>query len=166
MVLEKKADVKCMVKWPNDLYIFGRKVCGILTEMIAEQDLIRSVVIGVGINVNSERGDFPPDLRESVTTLREETGKVFSRVDIVASVADLMIEHLDMYNETGLEAFLVEWENRSYLEGKMVVVETGDRKLKGIVRGIHPERGFLILERDDGKFEEVISGEIHVYPGD
>ncbi|MBQ0005774.1 MAG: biotin--[acetyl-CoA-carboxylase] ligase, partial [Clostridiales bacterium] len=73
------------IKWPNDIVVNGRKVCGILTEMDMEADYIRDVIVGVGININEAlESDFAPDIRETATSLRIESGHVVNRADIIA----------------------------------------------------------------------------------
>src|SRR5207249_1577616 len=79
------------IRWPNDLLINGKKVCGILTEMNAELDRLHSVVLGIGINVNHR--EMPPELRGIATSLRIETGKVYARAQVLVSLLKELERH-------------------------------------------------------------------------
>ncbi len=73
--LQKSTGLRCDVKWPNDILINGRKICGILTEMAAELESIKHIVLGIGLNVNFAEDDFPPDIRKIASSLKIETGQ-------------------------------------------------------------------------------------------
>jgi len=74
------------IKWPNDILMGGKKVAGILTEMSAELDRVRYVILGIGVDVNLTANDFPPDLRKIATSLRIETGKPASRAELAVNI--------------------------------------------------------------------------------
>ncbi len=158
--IRDKFKIPCQVKWPNDVYLAGKKLCGILTEMVAELDSTRSVVIGIGINVNSERRDFPPHLRDLVISLKEYTGKDIMRVDVASSVVELLLRNLEIFQRRGLEMFIEKWNRLSFLKGKVVTLRTGKEKVQGEVKGIHRERGYLVLEDEGGNRFEIISGDV------
>lgn len=159
-VLWEDLGIDCRVKWPNDVYLGGKKVCGILSDMVAELDATRCVIIGIGINVNSDSRDFPGEFRERVISLKEFSGKDIMRVDLLCSIIDRLMGNLERFARDGFEVFLDEWNRYSYLKGKTVIVDTGEGEVRGEVKGIHPERGYMMVESPDGKSVEVVSGRV------
>jgi len=144
------------LRWPNDLLFGRRKFCGILTEMNAEPDRIHFVVIGIGINVN--HSEVPKELASIATSLRIETGKTFSRVEIVAK----LLRHLDSYYNRflaeGAEPVVARFsEVSSFARGKRVRIATEIETYTGTTAGLEPG-GILCVKRDDGRTLPVISG--------
>jgi BirA family transcriptional regulator, biotin operon repressor / biotin---[acetyl-CoA-carboxylase] ligase len=144
------------LRWPNDLLFGHKKFCGILTEMNAEQDRIHFVAVGIGINVNHER--IPGALSSIATSLRIETKRAHSRIEIVAR----LLRHLDSYynrflNE-GPEAIVARFcEVSSYARGKRVRIATETETYTGTTEGLEPG-GLLRVRRDDGRILPVIAG--------
>ena len=99
--LREQTGVDVQIKWPNDLVVQGRKICGILTEMSIEMTWINYVVIGIGINVN--QNEFPEDLKDCASSLKMETGRRFRRSHLIAAV----MEHFEMYYEQFLQEDLL-----------------------------------------------------------
>lgn len=158
--IRKRFRIPCQVKWPNDVLLRGKKVCGILTEMIAEFDATRSVVIGIGINVNSDKRDFPADMQDTVISLKEFTGKDMMRSEVAATILGSLHQNLEIFQKRGLEIFVDEWNRYSYLKGKLITLSIGENEIKGRVKGIHRERGYLLVEDERGKQFEIVSGNI------
>ncbi|HLJ41722.1 MAG TPA: biotin--[acetyl-CoA-carboxylase] ligase [Candidatus Acidoferrales bacterium] len=146
------------IRWPNDVLLKGKKVCGILTEMQAEPDRMHFAVIGIGINVNQPK--MPGELASIATSMRMETGRVHSRLDLLAR----LLRHLDRYYNQfiaeGAEPILRRFaELSSYFEGKRVRISTSTDNFVGTTAGLEP-MGILRVKRDDGKIESVISGTV------
>jgi BirA family transcriptional regulator, biotin operon repressor / biotin---[acetyl-CoA-carboxylase] ligase len=144
------------LRWPNDLLFGRKKFCGILTEMNAEQDQIHFVAVGIGINVNHER--IPDDLAKIATSLRIETGRAQSRVELVAR----LLRHLDSYYNRfvaeGPEAIVARFsEVSSYAKGKRVRIESPSETYTGTTEGLEPG-GLLRVKRSDGRILPVIAG--------
>jgi BirA family biotin operon repressor/biotin-[acetyl-CoA-carboxylase] ligase len=144
------------LRWPNDLLFGPKKFCGILTEMNAEQDRIHFVAVGIGINVNHER--IPDELSKIATSLRIETGRIQSRVEIVAR----LLRHLDSYYNRflteGPEAIVARFsEVSSFARGKRVRIEATSETYTGTTEGLEPG-GLLRVRRDDGRVLPVIAG--------
>jgi BirA family biotin operon repressor/biotin-[acetyl-CoA-carboxylase] ligase len=146
------------LKWPNDLLIHGKKVGGILTEMHAEPAQIRFVIVGIGLNANQER--FPAELSAIATSLRVESGRPQSRLELLVR---LLREFENDYNR-----FLADGAgsvtNRfsvisSYAQGKRVRVTNGKDSFAGITAGLGPE-GLLLVRRDNGQVVTVIAGDV------
>jgi BirA family biotin operon repressor/biotin-[acetyl-CoA-carboxylase] ligase len=146
------------LKWPNDLLINGKKVGGILTEMYAEPNQIRFVVVGIGLNVNQEK--FPGDLSVIAASLRAESGRSQSRLELLVR---LLREFETDYNRFLAEgpASVIERfsEVSSYARGKRVRVTNGKDSFTGITAGLAPE-GLLLVKRDTGQQVTVIAGDV------
>lgn len=148
------------IKWPNDLVIGGKKVCGILTEMSVEMDAINYVVIGVGLNVNGE--NFSEELKNKATSLKLETGKVISRASLVAETMKYFEEYYASYCEHGNLSGLIELYNSRLVSlNREVLVLDPKGEFGGISRGIN-ETGELMVEKEDGTVVAVYAGEVSV----
>ena len=160
--IEHTSRLNADIKWPNDLLLSGRKCCGILSEMQAERDDIRYVVVGIGINVN--HSVFPEELGQRATSLRIEGKQTYSRVTLLCEFL-LRFELLyDDLQRGSLATVLQRWVDRStFAFGKQVTVDLGSgRKLEGQTAGLS-ELGNLKVKLADGHVEEVVSGDIVVW---
>ncbi len=151
------------IKWPNDCLLGGRKVAGILTEMDAEVDRVRAVVLGIGVNLNMPIEAFPEELRDTATSLLHALGSRVDRVGFAARLCDELEEVYDRFLDQGFEAIAPEWEARSCLTGRAVTVECSGRRLRGIVRGLDPD-GRLVLDGPQGE-ERIVAGDVSVVDG-
>jgi BirA family biotin operon repressor/biotin-[acetyl-CoA-carboxylase] ligase len=146
------------IRWPNDLLLNGKKVCGILTEMSAELDRIHAVVLGVGINVNHR--DMPAELKSSATSLRVEGRKRYSRAQILVTLLQELEGHYRVLLEEGGAAIINAWSAASsFAKGKRVRVLTGSGEFVGTTDGLEPS-GALRVRRDDGSIEPLVAGEV------
>ncbi len=146
------------IRWPNDLLVNGKKVCGILTEMKAEVDRLHLVVIGIGINVNNSR--MPEELAEIATSLALEGGRQYSRLHILAELLRDVERYYHMLLKEGHEAIVREWSAvSSYAEGKRVRVKVPGSEYSGVTTGLDAS-GALKIRRDDGWQELLVAGEI------
>ena len=149
------------IKWPNDTVIGTKKATGILTEMSAEPDFIQHVVVGIGINVNSEVTDFPEEIRDVVTSLKLETGETVSRSEIVAAVLERFEKHYDTFVKT-LDLSGLKDRYEELLVNKDRAVRVLDNTpYEGICRGID-EAGNLLVEKENGETMRVNAGEVSV----
>lgn len=152
--------VKAQIKWPNDIVVNGRKVCGILTEMSAEPGKIHYVVIGVGINVGLQ--EFPPELAETAASLQAECGREVSKVLLLADSMRAFEKYYDGFQQSADLSGI--WEKyNSLLVNRDREVRVLDPKGEfcGVARGIN-EKGDLLVERKDGSLAEVYAGEVSV----
>jgi BirA family biotin operon repressor/biotin-[acetyl-CoA-carboxylase] ligase len=147
------------LKWPNDVLIAGKKVCGILTEMNAEVTRVRYVVVGIGINVN--QASFPKDLEDQATSLRLATGSEWSRVELVVALLKsldreyrLLVEQADA-RQSILRRFT---EKSSWVRRKQVRIEENGTRVEGITEGLD-ERGFLQVRTTQG-LRTILSGTV------
>lgn len=148
------------IKWPNDIVLNKKKVCGILTEMSAEIDYINHVVIGVGINVNMTA--FPEELRETATSLRIESGKAIKRAGLIAAIMSAFEKNYGLF----LESVDLSGIRDSYNEilvncGREVCILSPGQEYRARAIGIN-DTGELVVEREDGTTEDIFSGEVSV----
>ena len=157
--LEKIGVENPEIKWPNDIMINGKKVCGILTEAIAKFNTIESVIIGVGIDANLDIDQFPEELKDGTTTLKKELGREGNENLLIKIFLEEFEEISELFDHEGYEAILKEWRKRSYSIGKIVEVrEPFNQNYDAYVLGISKE-GALVVEKIDGTLAKVISGE-------
>lgn len=145
--IEKTADTEVKIKWVNDLYIGGKKICGILSEagIGMEAGRLEYAVVGIGINVN--RMVFPPELQEIATSIGNETGTVPERNRLIAEI----LNQLDaLYSELETGSFLEENRKRSNVIGREVTVIEGGRQYPARALDID-DQGRLIIETETGK---------------
>lgn len=157
--LEKIGIENPEIKWPNDIMINGKKVCGILTEAIAKFNTIENVIIGVGIDANLDIEEFPEELKEGTTTLERELGRKGSEALLIKIFLEEFEKISELFDHEGYEEILKEWRKRSYSIGKIVEVrEPFNQNYDAYVLGISRE-GALVVEKIDGTLAKVISGE-------
>jgi BirA family transcriptional regulator, biotin operon repressor / biotin---[acetyl-CoA-carboxylase] ligase len=156
--IERDTRLDIDIKWPNDLLIDGKKICGILSEIQAEVDLVRTMIIGVGVNVNHER--LPEDIAGRATSLRIASGRIQSRLEILLEFFE-DFENLYMaFERKGPQTIIDQWTRlSSFAEGRKIEVHDGVRKISGITRGLNP-LGALRIEQQGGRLEEVYSGDV------
>ena len=145
------------IKWPNDLLIGGKKVVGILTEMSAEVDRVRHVILGIGVDVNQK--EFPPELRKVATSLKIEVGEEICR----AELATEMLRELDLdYARIGdgkFSAVADEWEAGCATLGRNVSVQMGSRLIHGSAESLDDD-GALLVRTEHGHLERIIGGDV------
>lgn len=147
------------IRWPNDLLANGRKFGGILTEMHAEPDRIHYAVIGMGVNVN--QAEMPESLAEIATSLRMETGKSHSRLELLIRLLHQFDRYYNQFLAEGAAPILRRFAQvSSYFKGKRVRITTPGETFTGTTAGLAPS-GVLRVERDDGRGTElVLSGDV------
>lgn len=156
----RKMGIEAQIKWPNDVVVNGKKLVGILTEMSCDVAKIRHVVIGVGINVLTRH--FPEDIAHRATSLFLETGKEYSRTELVCAVMNCFEEDYQAFLATGdLSLLLRQYIQFSATVGKEVRIlapgnEYGARALDV------DEEGRLLVEREDGERLKVFADEVSV----
>lgn len=149
------------IKWPNDVVVHGKKICGILTEMTMQADYIDSVIIGVGINANMQ--EFPSELEDKATSLRKELGHPVKRADIVVKILEIFEQKYHIFLQTqDLEGLINDYHGYLLNKDREVrVLQPGDEHT-GVARGIDA-LGNLIVERsDNGQTEKVFAGEVSI----
>lgn len=151
--------VKTQIKWPNDIMLNGKKLCGILTEMSAEIDKVNYVVTGIGINVNIE--SFPEEIRNVATSLAIEMGKTFKRKEIIKEILfEFEKNYFKYIAEGSFEEFAGQYKKYCLTLGKKVKV-SGRESFFGTAFDISPD-GELWVRKENGEEVLVFSGEVSV----
>lgn len=151
----------CGIKWPNDVVVNNKKICGILTEMSAEPECIHYVVTGAGINVNQTT--FPEEIKDTATSLYLESGKESDRAKLAARVMHFFEENYALFEKSWNLEHLCDKYNRMLINmDREVRVLDPKGAYDGIARGIN-EKGELLVERSDtGETVNVYAGEVSV----
>ncbi len=158
--VEQTCGLQTRIKWPNDVVIGGKKICGILTEMSAETGYIHYVVIGTGINVNIK--EFPEEIRETATSLYLEKGETVLRAPIVAKTMEYFESYYEKFIQTmDLSLLMEDYNKRLVNKDAAVKVLDPQNEFEGTARGID-KKGQLLVERQDGTVETVYAGEVSV----
>lgn len=147
------------LKWPNDVLIGGKKVCGILTEMNAEATRVRYVVVGIGLNVNHE--NFPESLQSDATSLRLAAGRKWSRVEVAATLLkSLNREYRSLLEQQNArQSILLRFAQHStWVLGKQVCVQENGATITGVTQGLD-ENGFLLVGAQHG-LQRILSGTV------
>jgi BirA family biotin operon repressor/biotin-[acetyl-CoA-carboxylase] ligase len=146
------------IKWPNDVEVSERKLCGILAET-AETEMGRACILGIGLNLTNRA--FPAELRERATSIEALTGRETDAEELLASLLlALKRRYGQLHERDGVESIVRDWSrNSSYAEGRRVRVSLGDENIEGTTRGLEPD-GALRVETDAGEMKSVRAGDV------
>lgn len=147
------------IKWPNDILARGRKLSGILTEMVTTGDALDYVIVGVGINLTHAEQDFPEEIRCSATSVFMETGSCQGGVSLIRTFLQRFDAAYRAFLRSGIESVISKWCDLSGMVGRHVRVETAGTSLSGTVSGVD-EDGFLVVRCADGSERRVLSGDV------
>jgi len=154
--IEGVTDLKPQLKWPNDVLIRGRKVCGILIENGVRGRKVDYAIVGIGINVNLRTANFP-EISPIATSLSAELGKEIPRIDLIRRLL-VEVEKLYLDLPSG-EAIFQQWRNRLVTLGKRVQVSYGETKQEGIAESVARD-GSLLLRSPDGSLTKIVTGDV------
>lgn len=157
--IQKQLGLSPEIKWPNDILLRGRKVAGILTELSAELDRIKHLVLGVGVDVNQEPREFPAELRATATSLRIETGEEIDRAALAAALLAELDEEYHRVTAGQFAAVAADWERQCTTLGHQVTIRVGDRAIEGRAESLDAE-GALLLRSQHGRLEHIIGGDV------
>ena len=148
------------IKWPNDLYCDGRKFAGMLTEAKMDADTLRSIIFGVGINVNSNPNSFPRELRSSATSLYAIHGEKIHLNQLTAKMLQATYQAYETCISNNPPESLTEaWAPLDTLSGKFVTALQKGQETSGVVSGID-STGALLLKQSDGNTRSIRAGEV------
>ena len=157
--IETQTGLKAEIKWPNDIVLGGKKVAGILTELSAELDRAKYVILGIGVDVNLNTSDFPADLRATATSLKAELGKALSRSELaVALLRELDADYARVVGGS-FTAVADEWEPHCTTIGRDVAIRIGERQVHGRAESLG-EDGALLVRTEHGRLERVLGGDV------
>jgi BirA family biotin operon repressor/biotin-[acetyl-CoA-carboxylase] ligase len=157
--IQAETGLKPEIKWPNDILIGGKKVAGILTELSAELDHVKHIILGIGVDVNQSAGEFPAELRRLATSLKIESGKTISRTDLATEILRELDADYARIGAGKFEAVADEWEEHCTTIGRDVTVQIGERKIRGRAESLDDD-GALLLRTDHGHLERIIGGDV------
>ena len=153
----RKLGVDARIKWPNDILINDKKVCGILTEVNAEMELVDYIVVGIGINANADMDEFSDDVRDVATTLMSELEEPIDRISFIQDVLFELEQEYIRFRTQPFSGILDEWTSLSDTIGRQVTVTTPHKILEGKAVGLTDD-GALVVESSDGTREDVMAG--------
>lgn len=155
--LRDATGLNCLIKWPNDILIGRNKICGILTELKAEQDATNFVILGIGINVNTR----PSALPKRATSVFKESEKDISRIHLLRMLLKNIENHYTLFKNNNFNAIIEEWKNLSAVLGKRVRITEKSKIIEGQAVDID-EGGALVVRLDSGLHERVLSGDVTI----
>lgn len=157
--IEHMVDLPVQIKWPNDIVINGKKVCGILTEMSAQMDYVNYIVIGIGINVSNE--EFPEEIKDVATSIYLESGKHVNRAMLIEKIWEEFEDYYELYEKTqDLSSLVKEYDSYLVNRGQKVRVLDPKEPYEGKAMGI-TDRGELIVDTWEAR-RLVSAGEVSV----
>jgi len=157
-----KMGIKTSIKWPNDVVLNSKKVCGILTEMSGEIDHVNYLVMGIGINVNLEQEDIPMNLKQVATSLKIESGKYMDRKLLLSNVLNIFEGLYNDFVQSGnvSETMQICRENSLLIGNEIQLINRGKAvKVKALDIS---DSGELVIENQQGKIEYIVSGEVSI----
>ncbi|MDN7024404.1 biotin--[acetyl-CoA-carboxylase] ligase [Methanoculleus sp. FWC-SCC1] len=158
--IRKEYDIGALIKWPNDIYIGDKKVAGLLLELSAEADTVHHCLLSIGIDANILLDELSPDLKETVTSLKAETGGDVDRVSLLARMLKEFEQRYLLLESEEYETIVREWKSMSLTLDHRVQIKTLRRSFDGEAIDID-EHGALIIRKDNGRIERVIAGDCH-----
>jgi BirA family biotin operon repressor/biotin-[acetyl-CoA-carboxylase] ligase len=158
--IEESVGAKAAIKWPNDVFLGGKKIAGILAESGTDTQGRPFAVVGLGVNVNHEPGDFPPELRTTAGSLRETTGQPLDRPALTAAILHTLDRHFSLLADD-FSAIITEATARSFLLGRWIQVRAGETLSEGLAEQLD-ENGHLLLRHADGSLGRFTAGEVTV----
>lgn len=149
------------IKWVNDIYVDDKKVCGILTEAVTsfESGTIESIILGIGINFNTAREQFPPELQKTATSLFNNDNLQLAKKNQL--IAEVINEVLAMSRCLESRTFIEEYKSRSLVLGKAITVISPSGEYQAVALDIDPNGG-LIVKNESGEFITINSGEVSI----
>jgi BirA family transcriptional regulator, biotin operon repressor / biotin---[acetyl-CoA-carboxylase] ligase len=147
------------IKWPNDVLLGGKKVAGILTEMSAELDRVRHVILGIGVDANQAAEEFPAELRKTATSLKMASGREISRAELAVEILRELDRDYARIRAGKFSEVADEWEAACATIGRNVTVHVGERHFRGHAESLDDD-GALRIRTEHGHLERVIGGDV------
>jgi BirA family biotin operon repressor/biotin-[acetyl-CoA-carboxylase] ligase len=147
------------IKWPNDIMVGQRKLCGILTELGTEMDAVEYIVVGCGMNINIREDEFPEDIRDMATSLLRETGRSWQRIKILRNYLECYERFYDIFRSQGFDPIMTLWRRFENVIGRMVKVDLIGGSCRGKVIDVDG-KGILVIENEKKQQHRIISGDV------
>ena len=153
------------IKWPNDVLIAEKKVCGILAEMQTDTEGLRAVIVGIGVNINASLSAFPEDLRDKASSLLITGGRTIDRSTFTASLLTHLEKSYVLWLQEGFSTLRSRWERyAAHLLGTHISVAAPEGTVVGMVLGLDPD-GALLVQEDTGERHRLLAGDVTVLGG-
>lgn len=157
--IRAQTGLEALIKWPNDVQVRDKKVSGILTEMVTEEDRLSYLALGIGINVNQSEEDFHPSIRDTAISLQMASGEDISRLELFRQLLRELDEQYAVLTREGFEPIKKKWETLSSVLGHQVRVELRNRVIEGEATGIDDD-GSLLVRLDSGIIQPILAADV------
>jgi BirA family biotin operon repressor/biotin-[acetyl-CoA-carboxylase] ligase len=157
--IKNVAGLSAEIKWPNDVLLGGKKIAGILTEMSAEVDRVRHVIIGIGVDVNQDANEFAGEVRQTATSLKLAADEEICRAELAAEILRELDADYARVRAGKFPEIADEWEAACVTIGKNVTVHVGERKFRGRAESLDDD-GALLVRTEHGHLERIIGGDV------
>ena len=147
------------IKWPNDLLIRGKKIAGIFTEMSAELDHLKEVILGIGIDVNLEANELPAALRKTATSIRIESGQMVDRAGLAVAILRELDRDYERIKRGEFDVIAEQWQQHCTTIGSQVSIRVGERVIRGRAESLDGD-GALLLRGQHGHLERITGGDV------
>lgn len=152
------SELQPVLKWPNDVLVNGRKVCGTLLEISTEADMVRFVIVGIGFNVNMEDHEIEDEIRSKATSLFGETKNPFERAQVCGILLTNIERYYKIFKERGSDTICSLWEARAEIRGKYLEITQMGETYRGLSAGIDRDGAMLLAM--DGTTKKIIAGDV------
>ena len=159
--IQEVTGIEPSIKWPNDILVNGKKVTGILTELQADPDRVKAIILGIGINVNQTEADFPEELKTIASSLKMVIGHSINRAELIAKTLEFLEHYTEIYVTHGFSPIKLLWEGYSNTAGKRIRAVMFNETIEGIALGISND-GMLELRLDNGTVRGIYSADIEL----
>jgi BirA family transcriptional regulator, biotin operon repressor / biotin---[acetyl-CoA-carboxylase] ligase len=158
-VLHKKFGLRTETKWPNDVQVNGKKICGILAEMNTKGQRVNSIILGIGVNANFADDVLPESVKAHATSIEKELGKKIRLESLLKELLEKMETIYDAYLERGFAPLLEQWKKYAEFLGRIVVIADQEETLNGLALDVDLE-GALMLKLEDGTRRRILVGDL------
>ncbi|MCC5834130.1 MAG: biotin--[acetyl-CoA-carboxylase] ligase [Opitutales bacterium] len=162
--MNQRYGLPVQIKWPNDLLLNGKKVCGMLTEARVDADAIRDLIFGMGLNINCETSQWPEEVRRMATSLRSVRGERLPFHRLTAELTGLIEESYQHFLRSDTRQLLKEWPDYDCLHGRTLNFERNQKTITGVGEGIDTQ-GCLLIREASGKIHALNAGEVSIGSG-
>ena len=166
LAVEETTSLAPRIKWPNDVLVGGKKVCGILAEMQTEAGALRAVVLGIGVNLNAPLSAFPEELRDKASSLFLASGRLVDRPTFTAALLTHLEKLYVLWLEGGFAELRPAWAHHAaWMIGQQITVAAPEGTVVGMVLGLDSDGALLLQEENSGTPRRLLAGDVTVVGG-